>query len=375
MGFDPGDHPRNKEGEFIDANGKNRPVAGKDSILPFDDEPEPDESQEASANMSDMVRRLNAIDDMSLRTAAFTTLVEDGVTDFSGIDLHGANLNGRRLRKLWLTDANLADANLDGTDLTNSYFHGANLDRATIRRGKTGGTNFVKASMRKADLSHTNFGESMWGGDYYEEPVVPHTTFEDTDLEGARLDGTCSLMYTDMTGASLRDTTADEAQLAPYLGRGLDLRGAKWTHGIMNLPTGANLTGGSFRNMVRVVPNDTVRNADLCGSRVGDGDYVGCDMRGTFVGGVLIRKLRNCDLRDSQLKYFPSETDLRGSRFERCECDTGIAKKMYVKTDLDPEGKKILFDPRALGITPKKHMDRPYPNARVHETDYKPDDE
>lgn len=91
--------------------------------------------------------------------------------------------------------------------------------------------------------------------------------------------------------------------------------------------------------------------------------------------GTLIRKLRDCDLQDSRLKDFSSEADLRGSRFENCECDPEILENMYVRTDLDPDGEEILFDPRALGITLKEDMDSPYPNALVHETDYVPVDE
>lgn len=38
MGFDPGEHPRDKDGKFVDADKNVKPTTGNNGTLPFEDE-------------------------------------------------------------------------------------------------------------------------------------------------------------------------------------------------------------------------------------------------------------------------------------------------------------------------------------------------
>jgi hypothetical protein len=93
-----------------------------------------------------------------------------GVRDFSGVDLHNANLSGVYLAGADLHAANLSGANLNGinlfgAELSRVNFSKANLCKAnlfcsTLRKADLRGTNLSGADLSRTDLRHTNLSDA-----------------------------------------------------------------------------------------------------------------------------------------------------------------------------------------------------------------------
>jgi len=127
--------------------------------------------------------------------------------DFSGANLHGANLSGTNL-----TFACLTGAYLDGASLTGAYLDGANLTGAYLAGADLTGAYLDSANLRGAILLNANLRGAI---------------LLDANLDGARLDGArliasyltgASLTGADLTGASLFYTVLGNVDLTCVVG-------------------------------------------------------------------------------------------------------------------------------------------------------------
>jgi esterase/lipase superfamily enzyme len=136
--------------------------------------------------------------------------------DFSGADLHGANLSSCMLENVKLTGTDLEEADLSNSFLSVSDFTEANLRRARLCRTRAAfGIFFTKADLREADLSQSDFSG------------LSGTRFKLADLTQADLRH-ANLRGCDLTEASLQDADFSHADLKDANLEGTDLRGARF---------------------------------------------------------------------------------------------------------------------------------------------------
>ncbi len=177
--------------------------------------------------------------------------LDEGVGDFTGLDLRGADLTGAPLSGAVLLGANLRDvvlakAELDNAQLTGADLRGADLTDAQLADANLDGANLAKASLPGANLTRA---------------TAIGAVFTDTNLRGANLTA-AMLDDVDLSTADVTDAVLDGAFL-PRRARRIELYGDAPTtdeHGRL-LHGGEPFTGELVReNGDRLLSLETYRD-------------------------------------------------------------------------------------------------------------------
>lgn len=161
------------------------------------------------------------------------------------VDLSGAALNGRRLRKVNFSHASLAGADLRQSDLGRSEFRDADLRGAKLDGSVLAGSSLTGADLREASLA----GAACSGADFSGARMAS-TVLRRADLASAKLRGV------DLAGADLRESNLEYADLSRA-----DLRAANlW----LARTGGANFSGAMI-SYETVLPNGKPGSAKWAG--------------------------------------------------------------------------------------------------------------
>lgn len=195
--------------------------------------------------------------------------------DGSGLVLRDAIAVKARFREAWLdgavldradlTKADLSEAHLGGSQGEGLRLQGARLREIDAPEVRWPGVDLSEASLHKADLTAADLRHA----------VLNDVTAVEAVLDGARLDGATGVNArfpgASMKGACLAGARLPEAQLA-----GADLTGADLSHADLSRAnlTGAVLAGADLRGAVL---------ADACLDGV---DLTGLDLSGVDLSGV-----------------------------------------------------------------------------------------
>lgn len=132
--------------------------------------------------------------------------------DFTGVDLHGADLSGMDFRRAFLEGADLRGADLRGARLEGAVLARADLteailDGASLAGANLGGAVLTRASFVDADLSRAILAGAVLGGAALARARLVgadllDVAWKDVDLSGATLDR-CTFVKSDLSGAKL----------------------------------------------------------------------------------------------------------------------------------------------------------------------------
>lgn len=128
--------------------------------------------------------------------------------------LRGADLSGRDLSGVNMSETDLSGADLDGTDISS-----ANLKMADLGGADLAGADLDRADLYKADLTEVFGVDADLSGAYLAEALLTRA-----DLRGARL---CSAV---LTQTDLSDSNLVGADLSGADMSGTDIRGANLSH-------------------------------------------------------------------------------------------------------------------------------------------------
>ncbi|HEX6288063.1 MAG TPA: pentapeptide repeat-containing protein [Herpetosiphonaceae bacterium] len=114
-----------------------------------------------------------------------------------------ADLAGRPLRAIDLSDANLSQATLDETDLRDALLRSADLTAATLQGADLTGANLGRATLRGARLDHAKLRQAQ-----LRDANLMRASLVEADLRGA------DLTHADLTGADLTGANLSGASLS-----------------------------------------------------------------------------------------------------------------------------------------------------------------
>ena len=140
----------------------------------------------------------------------FISALQNGRTDFRGVDFSGQNLSGLDVRSI-LPDPNLPRLNFSGADLRRANLkctnlEGVNLMSAHLEDTNLEGAHFIDVDLRYAHLARANLKDAN-----LESADLRRANLEYTDLEGAILTGA---ILTEEDFEKLKsNTTINEEQL------------------------------------------------------------------------------------------------------------------------------------------------------------------
>lgn len=246
-------------------------------------------------------------------------------TDFTGTDLTDANLmkanlggidgSGMILRdalglRARFKDAWMDEADITGADLAQADFADANLERSTgpgvrLAQARLRGVNAAGASWPGADLSEAKLQQAILKGADLRNADFTEASAAEADLSGARLDGVGG-NGAKFPGAKFVEATLAAARLQGANFAGADLTGADLSAADLtraNL-TGANLTGASLRGAVLADAN--LDGAVLTGADLADADLSGLDPQALGLGADVVGTLSGFGIAydaDAELVY------------------------------------------------------------------------
>ena len=216
-------------------------------------------------------------------------------TDFTGANLKGADLSHTRLDRSVLMRADLSGANLTGATILRPTIY-ADLSNNTLDAPRFAGANLTGVHVQ-AELSGSDFrGADLSNANFY-------------PLEGRPGEGTLAtayrniLKYTDFSGARLHDTNMERAVLWFAKFTGADLKGANFTDADLSRAdfAGADISGADFTradldgaNFVGAIA-DRRGQRSRSGGQSGPGSAVGADMSWLAPAGhrAIFQKIAN----------------------------------------------------------------------------------
>ena len=150
-------------------------------------------------------------------------------SDWSRINLQGANLRGVRFIRADLREANLSHADLEGALFDQANLEDADLSHANLAHASMADANLWRVNLREADLSHASF---------------LHTFLAEADLWRAEL------IVTDFTWAILHKANLQEASAWHTIFGDVDLSDVKgletlhhWRPSVIDIRTLARSSG------------------------------------------------------------------------------------------------------------------------------------
>ncbi|MFI9385111.1 pentapeptide repeat-containing protein [Kutzneria sp. NPDC052558] len=144
--------------------------------------------------------------------------LDEGVGDFTGLDLRGADLTG----------APLSGAVLAGADLRDVVLRKAELDEAQLTSADLRGADLADAQLQDANLDDANLAGARLSGANLTRVSAIGAVFKDADLRGANLTA-AMLDDVDLSAANLAEAVLDGAFLPPRAKR-IELYGDAPTH-------------------------------------------------------------------------------------------------------------------------------------------------
>ncbi|MFW6296472.1 MAG: pentapeptide repeat-containing protein [Halothece sp.] len=217
--------------------------------------------------------------------------------NFSGTDLHGANLRNINLqssilRYANLSEADLSEANLRDSNLSEADLRGVNLVTADLSNANFTGSNLQSADLSRANLSHIKLSKANLALARLVYANLVQTNLTHTNLENADLTG-ADLSYANLTSANLKGANLSQTKLT----------GANLSH--------ANLTGAILLKATLCQTNLThteLEAVDFREARLKEVNFQHAKMKNTRFG-------RNVGLSEETKKRL----QWRGGVFEEAE--------------------------------------------------------
>lgn len=198
-------------------------------------------------------------------------LYAEGVRNFAGLKLSGADL----------VDANLADVNLDrcslgGADMSGASLIEASLIGARLTRAHFRGAKLWAAVLDKANLVSTDFGTASLVAASMKNVELRDARLVGANMSGANLLG-ANLSGSHLIGADLGGANLLGANLSECLAMEADLSGCKMWQ--------ASLDGADLRNAI-------LSGASMIGVRLSGTNLLGADLGGVDLSDALLEGTR-----------------------------------------------------------------------------------
>lgn len=205
--------------------------------------------------------------------------------DLSGADLSGRNLREVDLSEVYLTNANLSKselqganftlASLDGADLREAHLCSTNFFDANMNRIKIDGADLSGASLREASLQHTDFRSVNLSGVTLRQASLQNCDLRKTNLYEANLFGAVftksKLQSANLQRASLGSALFIDSDLSRVNLDNADLKHANLTY--------TDLSGAMFKYA-------NLQEADLTGAKLIGSDFSNASLAGTILNGA-----------------------------------------------------------------------------------------
>jgi uncharacterized protein YjbI with pentapeptide repeats len=257
-----------------------------------------------------------------------------GERDFTGINLAGADLSGKRLNSgVDLSNANLNQANLIGTTWQAVNLSAATLKGADMREARFDGTNFSQANLSMTNLSNTNLSSTnlhqanlvnanlsqanLSSANLHQAKLV-NANLSQANLSSANLHQ-ANLINANLAQANLQSTKLEKAKLSKASLRGAKLENANFSEADLN---GANLSG-SHVSQHHTRPKFTTAN-------LAEANLSGLYLRKTDLKNADLKKanLSNSNLLEANL----DRANLKGVQLQGAICNQAT----LFPTDFDP---------------------------------------
>jgi len=206
---------------------------------------------------------------------------------------HPADLSGKSLRKLDLSNLDFTGANLKGTNLFNARLEGSNMTRADLTGANLNLTSLIHANFTDANLTDASLVAPIVAeGMTAKASEIP--IFKGANMTGARVQAR-------FTGGDLRGAKFTGADVSAHLqnqSMGLmhtemgnaNLEGADFSHANMGHAdlSFANLKGVNFEGA-------DLSRADLTGADARGANFAGADLTGAELGGTNLEGAKGLD--------------------------------------------------------------------------------